>query len=71
MREKELQDYLYEHPELLFPGSCVQEKAREYTIHGRRIDLLYVVEGVRYIVELKGARLSASTSARSSNTTAS
>lgn len=57
MREKELQDYLYEHPELLFPGRRVQEKTREYTIHGRRIDLLYVVDGVRYIVELKGVPL--------------
>ena len=28
-----------------------------YTIHGRRIDLLYVVDGVRFIVELKGIPL--------------
>lgn len=57
MREREMQDYLYEHPEVLFPGSRVQEKAREYTIHGKRIDLLFVVDGFRYIVELKGIAL--------------
>lgn len=57
MREKDLQDYLYDHPEVLFPGAHVQEKAREYTIHGRRIDLLFVVDGVRHIVELKGVPL--------------
>jgi hypothetical protein len=57
MREKDLQDYLYEHPELLFPGCRVQEKAREYAIHGKRIDLLFRVDGVRYIVELKGVAL--------------
>lgn len=57
MIERELQDYLYEHPELLFPDSRFQEKAREYTIHGRRIDLLFVVDGIRYIVELKGVPL--------------
>ena len=57
MREREMQDYLYEHPEVLFPGCRVQEKAREYTIHGKRIDLLFVVDGMRYIVELKGVPL--------------
>jgi RecB family endonuclease NucS len=57
MNERELQDYLFEHPELLFPGSRVQEKAREYAIHGRRIDLLFVVDGTRYIVEFKGVPL--------------
>ncbi len=57
MREKELQDYLYEHPELLFPDGRVQEKAHEYAVQGRRIDLLFVVDGVRYIVELKGVPL--------------
>jgi hypothetical protein len=57
MREKELQDYLYDHPEVLFPGCLIQEKAREYAIHGRRIDLLFVVDGVRHIVELKATPL--------------
>jgi hypothetical protein len=57
MRERDMQDYLYDHPEVLFPGCSVQEKAREYAIHGRRIDLLFVVDGVRYIVELKAIPL--------------
>ena len=52
-----MQDYLYVHPEVLFPGSRVQEKAREYTIHGKRIDHQFVVDGMRYIVELKGIPL--------------
>ncbi len=52
-----MQDYLYDHPEVLFPDRVVQEKAREYAIHGRRIDLLFAVDGVRYIVELKANAL--------------
>jgi len=52
-----MQDYLYHHPEVLFPGQTVQEKAREYAIHGRRIDLLFAVDGVRYIVEIKANAL--------------
>jgi hypothetical protein len=57
MREKEMQEYLYRHPEVLFPGRLVQERALEYSIRGRRIDLLFVVDGIRYIVELKGVPL--------------
>src|SRR5713101_6348401 len=57
MRERDMQDYLYEHPEVLFPGRRVQEKAREYSIHGKRIDLLFVVDGMRHIVELKAIPL--------------
>lgn len=57
MNENEMQKYLYEHPEVLFPDSHVQEKASEYFIHGRRIDLLFVVDGVRFIVELKAVPL--------------
>ncbi|GEM_PF-2255752 len=53
MLERELQDYLYEHPEILFPGEQIQEKHREFPINGRRIDLLFKVGNVRYIVELK------------------
>jgi len=48
-----MQDYLYENPEVLFPSGSITEKAREYSIHGKRIDLLFVVDGVRYIVEIK------------------
>jgi hypothetical protein len=53
MLERDLQDYLYQHPDTLFPGQVVQEKQREYSIQGKRIDLLFRVDGVRYIVELK------------------
>ncbi len=53
MLERDLQDYLYAHPEILFPGQAVQERYREYAIQGRRIDLLFKVAGVRHIVELK------------------
>jgi hypothetical protein len=53
MLERDLQDYLYAHPEILFPGQAVQERHREYVVQGRRIDLLFKVAGVRHIVELK------------------
>lgn len=53
MKERDLQDYLYSNPEVLFPSGKVTEKAREYYIQGKRIDLLFVVNGVRYIVEIK------------------
>ena len=53
MRESDIQDYLFMNPEVLFPGKNVQEKAREYLIHGKRIDLLFVVDDLRYIVEIK------------------
>ena len=53
MTEKELQDYLYENPNVLFPGQTINEKSKEYYIRGKRIDLLFMVENTRYIVELK------------------
>jgi hypothetical protein len=53
MKERNIQDYLYANPEVLFPSGNITEKAREYSIHGKRIDLLFVVDGVRYIVEIK------------------
>jgi hypothetical protein len=53
MKERHIQDYLYTHPEVLFPTGDITEKTREYSIHGKRIDLLFVVDGVRYIVEIK------------------
>jgi len=53
MRERDLQDYLFNNPKVLFPGKNIQEKTREYYIHGKRIDLLFVVDGFRYIVETK------------------
>jgi hypothetical protein len=51
--ERDLQDYLFANPDILFPGQKIQEKAREYQIQGKRIDILFVVDGTRYIVELK------------------
>lgn len=53
MNERDIQDYLYACPEVLFPTGNITEKAREYYIQGKRIDLLFVVDGVRYIVEIK------------------
>lgn len=41
MRERDIQDYLFMNPEVLFPGKSIQEKAREYSIQGKRIDLLF------------------------------
>lgn len=53
MQERDLQEYLYNNPEVLFPDAAVTEKTKEYYIRGQRIDLLFMVDGVRYIVELK------------------
>jgi hypothetical protein len=53
MSERDLQDYLFENPDVLFPNQVVNSKRREVFIEGRRIDLLFEVEGVHYIVELK------------------
>lgn len=53
MKERHIQDYLYANPEVLFPSGSITERAREYSIRGKRIDLLFVVDGVRYIVEIK------------------
>ncbi|MEP9411238.1 MAG: DUF91 domain-containing protein [Candidatus Brocadia sp.] len=53
MQERDIQNYLFENPQVLFSEQIIQEKAREYQIKGRRIDLLFVVDGVRYIVEIK------------------
>lgn len=57
MKERHIQDYLYKHPEVLFPTGDITEKSREYSIHGKRIDLLFVVDSVRYIVEIKNVPL--------------
>ncbi len=53
MKEKDIQNYLFENPEYLFPKKIIQEKAKEYLIKGKRIDLLFRVDGIRYIVEIK------------------
>jgi len=57
MTEKELQNYLYENPNVLFPGQAINEKSKEYYIRGKRIDLLFMVKNSRYIVELKAVPL--------------
>ncbi len=57
MKETFLRDYLYDHPEILFPGQVVQEKAKEYYVQGKRIDLLFRVDGARHIVEVKGGSI--------------
>jgi len=53
MRERNIQDYLYANPKVLFPSGDITEKAREYSIKGKRVDLLFLVDGIRYIVEIK------------------
>ncbi len=53
MKEHDIQDYLYANPKVLFPSGSITERAREYSIHGKRIDLLFAVDGIRYIVEIK------------------
>ncbi len=57
MIEKDIQDYIFENPSYLFPNEIVQEKAKEYCIKGKRIDLLFRVNGIRYIVEIKNVAL--------------
>lgn len=57
MIEKDIQDYIFENPSYLFPNETVQEKAKEYSIKGKRIDLLFRVNGIRYIVEIKNVAL--------------
>lgn len=53
MRERDWQDYLFEHPAILFPDERVDAKQREVFVQGRRVDLLFTVSGSQYIVELK------------------
>ena len=53
MREQNLQNYIYSNPNILFPGKSIQKKSKEYNIQGKRIDLLFVVDNIRYFVELK------------------
>lgn len=57
MRERDLQDYLFANPQVLFPGQDIEERHREFVIEGKRIDLLFKVDGVRFIVELKAVPL--------------
>jgi hypothetical protein len=51
--ERDLKDYLFENPEILFPDQVIASKRKEVCIEGRFIDLLFEVDGIQYIVELK------------------
>lgn len=53
MLERDLQNYLFENPDVLFPNQTVNQKRREVYIEGRRIDLLFEVDRIQYIIELK------------------
>jgi Endonuclease NucS C-terminal domain len=55
--ERELQEFLFQHPEVLVPDEAIQEKSREFSVQGKRIDLLFRTEQTRYIVELKAVPL--------------
>lgn len=57
MLERDLHDYLYEHPEVILPDVPILEKHREYVIQGKRIDLLFRTAMEVFIVELKGVPL--------------
>ena len=52
LRESVLRDYLYEHPEMLFTKP-VTSRQREVRVEGKFVDLLFEVDGVFHIVELK------------------
>jgi hypothetical protein len=51
-RESALRDYLFDHPELLFEKP-ISTREREVYVEGKYADLIFHVEGIHYIVELK------------------
>jgi RecB family endonuclease NucS len=53
MLERDLQNYLFENPDILFPGLAIASKRREVFTGGLRIDLLFEIDGTHFIVELK------------------
>jgi len=55
--ERDLQDYLFNHPEVVLPDEPILEKSREFCIEGKRIDLLFRTALRRYIIELKAVSL--------------
>jgi hypothetical protein len=55
--ERDLQEFLFEHPDVLLPDEEIKEKSREFSVQGKRIDLLFRTEGTHYIVELKAVPL--------------
>lgn len=58
MKEKDIQLFLYNNPHVLFPDKIVKQKEFEYSIQGKRIDLLFDVDGTKYIVECKNSPIS-------------
>lgn len=56
--ERDLQEYLFANPDVLFPSETISDKSREFYIQGKRIDLLIRIGDVRYIIELKAVPLS-------------
>lgn len=42
MKERDLQEYPYNNPEVLFPDGAVAKETKEYSIRGQRIDLLFM-----------------------------
>jgi len=42
---------------VLFPGQHVTDKQREFCVEGKRIDLLFHIDTIRHIVELKAVPL--------------
>ncbi|MCP9825859.1 endonuclease NucS domain-containing protein [Synechococcus sp. EJ6-Ellesmere] len=57
MKERDIQDYLFDNPSVLFPSQSVSEKHKEYCVHGKRIDLLFVVNGHTHIIEIKNTTI--------------
>lgn len=53
MLERDLQEYLFTHTDVLFPNEAILEKSREVFIDGKRIDLLFRTQSAKYIIELK------------------
>lgn len=57
MKERDIQQFLFNNPQVLFSNKKIVRKEREYYINGKRIDLLFDVEGVKYIVECKNCSI--------------
>lgn len=57
MKERDIQLFLYNNPQVLFPNKKIIKKDIEYQINGLRIDLLFDVEGVKYIIECKNCSI--------------
>jgi hypothetical protein len=53
MLERDLQNFLFENPDVLFPNQTIRCKAKEVFIEGRRIDLLFEIDDIKYIIEIK------------------